>query len=406
MRTPIPFGALFVFVAACDDPVSVPESRESAAPLSSVSSSAVGQCGTPTVTVNNEASLQSAVSNAAPGTVIGVEGLIPVSTTVLIMTNGVTLTCASQGSGLVVAPNYQPETLLLVQASGVTVRSLVLDASSAFGGVDAYPGDDGLPIGGLVIVGNDLKCGSFECMLLSSTPAAVVAHNLLTANGVGTGLHIQGFAEDGGIDGTRVERNTIVATAPSTDDRWGAIRVLGGNRMFIAGNDVRGPWQNGIALSRVGESTIALNHLDGAANYGFAVTVAASGPTGLNNSVIRDNEIHRSGVAGLFLRNACFNRIFRNNLLGNAGNVGLIFSDPGTGGNVYLGSGSLVVDNGGFDCDEDGILDPNQISSQPATIVSTTHALSAGAAISAAIGSSASVGASTRARGAYFDRLH
>ena len=361
MRTALVFGSLVVIVAACADSIGAPDPLPSLAPSRSLTSAATGHCGTPTVTVTDEAGLLSALGNAASGTVIGLNGTISISAPVYITTDSVTLTCASPGSGVFAGATLTFDDLFYVQASGVTVRGLVLDASAAVGPMAAFPSEEGPPVSAFHFSHNVVTCGSDECLFLSSTPAAVIADNTFTASAIVTGLHIQAPAVDGTIDGTRVERNTIIATAPSTVDRFGAIRVLGGNGILISDNDVRGPWQNGIALSRVGQSTIAGNHIDSALGYGVAATVAFSGPTGVDYVVIRDNQIHRSGIAGIFLRDACFNSIFDNNLLGNAGNIGLIFSDPGTGGNSFVGSGTIVVDNGGFDCDQDGVLDPNRI---------------------------------------------
>lgn len=47
-----------------------------------------------------------------------------------------------------------------------------------------------------------------------------------------------------------------------------------------------------------------------------------------------------------------------NNLQGNAGEMVLVF-DIATGANTYVGNNNVVVDNGAFDCDGDGVNDPN-----------------------------------------------
>jgi len=61
------------------------------------------------------------------------------------------------------------------------------------------------------------------------------------------------------------------------------------------------------------------------------------------------------------VRLACGNVFVGNNLQGNAGNVGLVF-DVTSGANSYAGDPSVVVDNGGFDCNGDGVNDPNIIT--------------------------------------------
>ncbi|NIN10306.1 MAG: hypothetical protein GTN62_03170 [Gemmatimonadales bacterium] len=50
-----------------------------------------------------------------------------------------------------------------------------------------------------------------------------------------------------------------------------------------------------------------------------------------------------------------------NNLQGNADGTGAIFANL-TGANTLVGKGQIVVDNGSFECDADGMLDPNIIT--------------------------------------------
>lgn len=60
----------------------------------------------------------------------------------------------------------------------------------------------------------------------------------------------------------------------------------------------------------------------------------------------------------------CFNTFTDNVLVGN--DPGALF-DPPTGANTYDGDPSPVVDLGAFDCDGDGVDDPNQISTAGAS---------------------------------------
>src|SRR2546425_5277098 len=55
----------------------------------------------PTVIVTDEAGLRAALAAAHPGDVIAVSGTIELTTGYTITTDGVTLTCATPGSGLV-----------------------------------------------------------------------------------------------------------------------------------------------------------------------------------------------------------------------------------------------------------------------------------------------------------------
>ena len=68
-----------------------------------------------------------------------------------------------------------------------------------------------------------------------------------------------------------------------------------------------------------------------------------------------------AAVAGTFAMRACGNTFFGNNLNGNAGDVGLIFPAQ-SGANVLSGNQNVVIDDGAWDCDGDGVNDPNIIT--------------------------------------------
>ncbi len=68
-----------------------------------------------------------------------------------------------------------------------------------------------------------------------------------------------------------------------------------------------------------------------------------------------------AGQAGGFAPEACGNTFFGNNLNGNAGDVGLIFPAQ-SGANVLSGNQNVVIDDGAWDCDGDGVNDPNIIT--------------------------------------------
>src|SRR5689334_18279354 len=55
---------------------------------------------TSTVTVSDEAGLRNAIATATPGAVIAIQGMIGLSQDDTIRTAGVTITCATPGSGL------------------------------------------------------------------------------------------------------------------------------------------------------------------------------------------------------------------------------------------------------------------------------------------------------------------
>jgi hypothetical protein len=300
----------------------------------------------------------AAIAAASPGQVIGVSGNISVSADVIISTPGITLTCASAGAGLTAQASVYD--MLNALARGVSVERLVLDGSNAQDGPFLAQDDTGARF-----TRNRVTCGPGICALFSGTPGAVVTDNQFVSNGSETGLHMQrgGLNAGAGNDGARVERNTVVATAPSGSPQFGGLRIRDGVGVTIAGNVVLGPWQNSAALTDLTKSLVTLNRLQGAVVYGILsrANVSFLGPVSMSGDLFLANRISGAGSAGIFFRSACRNTFVGNNLQGNPANVGLIF-DATTGANVYLGNPSLVVDNGAFDCDGDGQLDPNIIA--------------------------------------------
>src|SRR2546426_10652333 len=78
-------------------------------------------------------------------------------------------------------------------------------------------------------------------------------------------------------------------------------------------------------------------------------------------NALSHNRATGAGSADLSGRPACRNTFVGNTLQGNAGNLGLAF-DVTTGANILVGNQNVVVDNGSFDCDGDGVADPNIIN--------------------------------------------
>jgi len=79
------------------------------------------------------------------------------------------------------------------------------------------------------------------------------------------------------------------------------------------------------------------------------------------NNTLRSNVVTSAGTGGVFAKLACGNAFVGNSLQGNAGNIGLLF-DATTGANTLVGNGTIVIDNGAFDCNGDGVNDPNIIT--------------------------------------------
>ena len=204
------------------------------------------------------------------------------------------------------------------------------------------------------IRGNPVHCGRDSCFFADGSPALTVADNHFESAGSLTGVHLQG-----GIDGSRVERNTIAATAPSTVEVFGGIRVRDGSEVVVADNVIQGPWANGIAAADLDRSEFAANAVEGAAFYGLRMASGdAFRPVSMTDNRVRTNRVSGSGTGGVLVHSGCRNTFVGNNLERNVGNLGAIF-DETTGANTFIGNRNVVADEGNFDCNGDGIADPN-----------------------------------------------
>src|SRR2546425_2415477 len=121
------FPVLLVVAAGCQDQSAVPTANRP-------SFAAAGPAACPTtatVTVSDEASLRSALAAATPGAVIAIQGMIGLTQDDTIRTAGVTVTCASPGSGLFAVVGSGVQDLLIAAAKRDVVDRLVLDPSQA-----------------------------------------------------------------------------------------------------------------------------------------------------------------------------------------------------------------------------------------------------------------------------------
>jgi len=181
-----------------------------------------------------------------------------------------------------------------------------------------------------------------------------------------------------GIDGSRVERNTIVTTAPSGGALLGGIRVRDGSDVVVADNIVRGPWGNSIATTNLAGSHFENNRLAGATAYGVRF-----GAVLMTHNAFGNNQVSGAGSAAIFVQWACNNTFLGNNLEGNGRSPSAIF-DATTGANVLVlvGAKNLVIDNGGgFDCNGDGVGDPNIIAGPGRVVRGASVASPADAAV-------------------------
>jgi hypothetical protein len=355
------FFALAALVGACAD------QRHPVAPSFSLLSGATA-CPTPAnVVVHDEASLLAALSTAFQGEVIGLDGFFGISADVTIATPGVALTCATPGSGLFATPGAGVQELLIVAAKKVVVDRLRLDDSQG-GDTPLVAINDGVTFfaESLRFTNNTVTCGPGGCVFIGGGAGPVVTDNHFQSAGSFTGVQLQTNGPDNSIriDGARVERNTVVATAPSTGFAFlGGIRPFNASNVVIADNTVIGPWVNALSLTRVAQSRIEGNHLQGAAVYGIRMggSLPFIPPGRVSENALSNNVVRAAGTAGVFAGLACDNVFVGNNLQGDAGNIGLIFP-VSSGGNTFVGNGTIVVDDGAFDCDGDGVNDPNIIT--------------------------------------------
>src|SRR5439155_1586336 len=239
----------------------------------------------------------------------------------------------------------------------------------------------GLPVPGVRFTHNTVTCSPGACIFLAGTSGAVVSNNTFTSPGSVTGVHVQLGVED--LDSVRIEGNTVVATAPSTDFRFGGIRLVGARHAVVRDNIVTGPWANALRLASLSMSIVTENHLNGAAVYGIGLTRNPFLTAFVLNSTFRSNVVTGAASGGVFARKACGNVFVGNNLQGNGSNIGLIFPDT-SGANTVVGNPSVIVDNGAYDCNGDGVNDPNIITGAGAVM----HGVNVGPAVSEAIVSS------------------
>ena len=253
--------------------------------------------------------------------------------------------------------------MLTVDARKVTVDHLVLDAGQAADGPYLSENDGVTAFAeSTTFTNNTVTCPpNGVCAFVAGGIGAVVSDNRFQALGPFTGIQLQtnGVGGEIRIDGFRVERNTLVTTAPSTGGRQGAIRPFDVANALIANNIVIGPWRAGVSATRLASGRISGNTIQGAALFGIQTSPQAVLP--VLNTVFSNNGVSGAGVAGVFVQLACGNAFIGNDLEGNPGNLGLLF-DVTSGANTYAGDRTVVLDNGAFDCNGDGMNDPNIIS--------------------------------------------
>lgn len=351
-------------LAACADQPTTPALRTAGPSLSQAAACAAS----PTAVVTTEAELRAAVAAAQPGDVIAISGMIPLEASVVLSTPGITVTCAEPGAGLSLVFRFLG-ILLEVEAADVTISGLALDAEygyAAVAGFNIFNQD----FSNIRVVGNHIGCGYTTCVFFVGTRGTQITDNHFEGDSTNTGIQFQApYRTAEGIpinpvDGAVIARNVMETERSYASGVYGAIRVRDGSNVTITQNQVGAGWTNGIALTNVYDSRVDQNRVDGAHYYGITTVDIVARPIMLSGVSFTGNQVANSGRSAVWIGRACHNVFTGNNVQHNA--RGAIFL-ASTGANVWRGNPGEVQDRGSFDCDHDGVVDPNVISGDRAS---------------------------------------
>jgi nitrous oxidase accessory protein NosD len=319
------------------------------------------QClAAPDVVVRDAAALHAAIASAQPGTSIAIEGMIAIPDTVVVVVPGLTLGCASPGSGLTVAPGAETDFLLFISAPDVTIQGLVLDgAVTTHSPLYTQPLDPEHVPSRLRVAGNQVTCGPNLCAFFVGAPDVVVTDNVFEANGAGGGLHMQAHLGYG-PDRVRIERNRIVQLGVSqASPMLSGIRITTGADVVVADNVIQGAWVRGIGLNLVTGGRFMRNRIEGVQEFGILGSTNPGDPSQrFAANVVEHNAITGAGQGGVHLTSACGNTVVANQVRG-AGPAVLLASASGAN-DVSPPVG--VVDDGYVDCDGDRLADFNVVN--------------------------------------------
>lgn len=316
-------------------------------------------------------------SGVTTGAAVRVESQIGGATAEDVTFADNSITCASGTcawflgtSRAVIARNH-----MAIAAGGTTSYTITVQRIAASATNLEYGAED------VTVADNDIACGSGSCVFSIGTPRALITRNRLLATASGSGIHVQGSS--GVTDGTRVEQNTVTATAPSTNSLFGGIRVRDGEGIVVANNLVTGPWQNSVIITSVLGGEVSRNELRDAIRFGILFgsnNIPAVRPL-VDGLTVRNNRVTDAG-GGAGVQFSCRNVFVGNNLNGNS--VGAEFFAE-SGANTLVGNGTIVVDNGAMDCDGDGKVDPNVITGAKRSLKGLPVGPVIGSAVSGAV---------------------
>lgn len=355
-----------IVALACADAPTTPVAFDPVTPSFSAGASGKACAGAGATVVNNEADLRAALAAAQPGAVVAVSGVISLyGPDYMGVPEGVTLTCAEEGAGLV-AGSYRGA-LVYVASPNATVSGLNLDGTNSSYPVYVFNGDGRADVTGVTVEANSIKCGDFGCAFIIGATATVVRNNdvEMAHRFAGTGIHMQrSVAADGSqlrIDRSVVEGNVITALVPAGAASFGAIRPRDGTNVIVRENIIRGPWSNGIATTEVINAKFERNIVEGARLRGIFFPLILNSRITVKGSLFRGNDLTSTGGPGIVAQNACNNVFVANRITAPATQPTIAFTSA-TGANVVLGPADRIEDNGNIDCDGDGDVDPNSIS--------------------------------------------
>lgn len=323
--------------------------------------------------VQDEVALRVAMELVQPGEVIGIDGMIEIgpeepSVGLYVRTDDVTLTCASLGSGLTLAPEEPVDLMVYVESQGVSIKHLKLDGSNVtqYTVVAQNRGDGVARSSNLTIADSEIVCAPSACVFLIGAAGSVLENNDFVLDGASAAVWVQGSGPRGPdgmssrpTDGTRVIGNrirSIRAGSPATR----GIRVRDGEGLVVMDNDFSGPISNPIYVSNIRNSVIEKNRIPEPTTFGLYIAGNLTNDRTVG-TLIKNNHFTDAGIAGAYMDAACGNTFIGNNLRGSPRDGGLIL-DTRTGANAVNGVGKSVIDNGVFDCDGDGTIDSNVVA--------------------------------------------
>lgn len=353
--------ACLAVATACVDAPTEPRISAIGGPsLSRAGYGSVACATTGAAVVSSEAALRAALAAAQPGDVVAIDGMITLNSNVEVeVPEGVTLTCASAGSG--VTATIWRLAMIYTDSPNSTISGLVIHGGNSDWPIYVLNGYLRTDVTGVRVQGNSVDCGWAGCAFIIGAPQTTVSGNTFgTVRNAGTGIHLQGSGPLR-VDGSQVLDNVITAHAPLGAPGFGAIRPRDGTDVVVRGNVIRGPWSNGIALTEIREGLFEQNTVEGATRFGVFFALILNRPITVRSSLFRANDFTSIGGAAVFAQRACGNVLVGNRLTPKAGHPTIAFATT-TGANAVLGSVSGVEDNGNQDCDGDAVADPNTVS--------------------------------------------